>query len=86
MTRVWKFGPFGFNWKTVEMDGSAVINHFGIQHGEFFFWADTDPDEILVRRTFAVFATGQDVPEDCWYGGTVIAPDMTVWHLFEKVG
>lgn len=85
-SQIWKFGRLtGFgSWQSIPMDEFAEIRHFGEQNGNLFFWAEVTPTAAETVREFMVIPTGFDVPEYGIYCGTLVASDMTVWHLYEK--
>lgn len=85
MRSVWKF-PLDVNQKglaTVDMPFDASVLHVKTQHGRMTVWALVDPKALLVPRTFAVRATGQEFAEEYLaYIGTV-HDSAFVWHIFE---
>ncbi len=58
-----------------------------IAHAQFSgaveFWAEHD-GIIESKRTFRVFGTGQDIPEEYDWRGTTARDLGLVWHLYEK--
>jgi len=73
--------------QSIEMPhGSGTALSVQYQHGRLVLWAIVDPDEKrMVRRTFQLFGTGQELPEN-WnhYIGTVQQyGGHSVLHVFQ---
>lgn len=49
------------------------------------FWCEERADEPY-RRTFATFRTGEPLPEEAVWHGSVETAAGRVWHLFELFG
>jgi hypothetical protein len=47
-----------------------------------WFWAEVTTENPIVDRTFQIFGTGQEIPLNATYVGTVVGPPL-VWHLYE---
>lgn len=78
---IWKF-PFSLTdtlWVTMPVD--AEILHVAMQGSKPCLWAAVSPDAERVPRRFMVRGTGQPIPEDGRYVGTLHSPPY-VWHLF----
>ena len=91
MKTIWKYKMEDLD-DTFEMPGGATIKHFGVQreasgHLQFTFWAECLPGAPRIKRAFGVFDTGQDVPMEAVYHGTVQVPQTRsaelVYHLYE---
>lgn len=79
----------------VAMPEDAMLLHVGYQSDrldtpscdQLCLWALVDPDKPNTQRRLAVFPTGIEldasVEREAMYVGTVIAPDHTVWHVFD---
>ena len=85
-TQIWKFGPLypGHKWVPIDIDEFAEFRHFGFQGSRLFFWAEVNPEAGMLAREFMVIPTGVNVPKEGIYHATAIAPDLTVWHLYER--
>lgn len=84
--QVWKFGPIGFAWTTVEIPQAFMIGRLGIQRRNIYFWAEVDTKALAVKKEFIMMPTGVDVPVDAVYIDTVIDEDSgTVWHLYMRI-
>ena len=60
----------------------ANIVHVGIQGETTCLWAEVDERAQPQSRLFHIFGTGQDIPENAAYRGTVQMPPF-VWHIYE---
>jgi len=67
----------------VEMPIVATVLHVHEQNDRPVLWAEVNTSARLTTRTFAVFATGEDVPVGWRYVGTVHV-GWTTWHVFEE--
>jgi hypothetical protein len=80
---IWKFempGPQA----TITMPAGARIVAVAEQFGAMVFWAECDPTEGRVDRTFRAAATGEVFPEGLTYRGTALFKGgALVWHLLE---
>lgn len=70
---------------TIEMPQGAELLDLQTQHGEPQLWALVDPNALSCRRTFRVYATGQELPNDPGqYVGTFqMNGGALVFHVFE---
>lgn len=59
-----------------------VLHVHSRMKGTVEFWAEFQENAPGVPRTFQVFGTGHDIPEDAKYVGTAMDHPY-VWHLFE---
>jgi imidazole glycerol phosphate synthase subunit HisF len=71
----------------LKLPKTAIIRHAAKQYGEQCIWAEVTVDDgRTASRTFRVFATGEDVPDDGpWVWRNTWTDGPYVWHLFEKV-
>jgi hypothetical protein len=68
----------------VEMPKGAKILHAQTQREIPCVWALVDPDANLETRYFYIVGTGDDMPSDGRYVGTVSQQDgVYIWHIFE---
>jgi hypothetical protein len=72
------------------MPRGAVIRKVGEQHQMIVVWFETDYDlmdrtdgENVEQRRFSIRGTGQPLPEDGVYLGTVKV-GLTEWHVFDR--
>jgi hypothetical protein len=81
--QIWKFQvPFD-EVCIVEMPLGARVVFVGEQNDAIYLWAEVDPAHRKVVRKFAIVGTGQSIPEDLEYVGTVQTPPF-VWHVYEE--
>ena len=66
----------------VDLPKDAAILHVDDQAGVITLWAQVDPHAPLVTRRFAVFGTGDDLPQDAVHRGTLLQHPY-VWHIYE---
>lgn len=64
------------------MPTGAEVRYVGHQRGEVCLWADVETLAPPSKRSFIVADTGQNIPKDAEYAGTVQFPPY-VWHVFE---
>jgi len=74
----------------VAMPAGATVLHFDFQRDWPTLWALVDETSALYVRTFEVYPTGGEVPEDNpdyvrRYVGTALQGSH-VWHCFERIG
>ena len=74
----------------VAMPAGATVLHFDFQRDWPTLWALVDETSALDVRTFEVYPTGGEVPEDNpgyvrRYVGSA-SERSTVWHCFERIG
>lgn len=70
----------------------AVVLDVQLQHALITLWAEVDISKPNSKRTFVVYGTGWDMPDDirsamhgyCDYISTVQDPPY-VWHIYEKM-
>lgn len=83
--RVYKYSlQLGLGSQQVEMPHGANIVHVHAQNERPVLWAEVNTSAPVVRRTFTVVSTGQDVPVGWAYIGTVHI-GWKVWHVYEDV-
>ena len=87
MRKIFKYQVVGSPGDTVAVETvpGAVIVHFGMQGGRFFFWAEHEVDrekERFHRRVFCIHGTGWEIEAAAQYRGTVQDGGF-VWHLHE---
>ena len=68
----------------VKMPKGAQVLCVQNQGGDIFLWAKVDPEGERERRKFAIYGTGNPVPANGTYIGTVQQGPFE-WHVFEEV-
>ena len=83
--KIWKFTFPVTNRSDIPMPKGAKLLSVQRQDGDICVWALVDPVAPTETRRFAVYGTGQLVPDDPGaYVGTVQQLDgRLVWHVFE---
>jgi hypothetical protein len=81
--RIWKW-PLKMNGhQDLNLPAGAQLLTLQLQGGNPTLWALCDTDAPLQPRRFAIYGTGQTLPEPVGqYLGTFQA-GMLVWHVFE---
>jgi hypothetical protein len=84
MKTIHKYTLSGSQNESILMPFDATIIHVNYQLGCLTIWAHVDTWQDSEIRTFAVFGTGWEIPENlnCEHIGTVQV-DHLVWHVFE---
>ncbi len=84
MRTIWKF-TISPNC-TLEMPVGAEILDIQVQHGEPQMWVLVDPFAPIVKRSFNVYRTGQQLDDDVGlYIGTFLVFEGNLdCHVFEK--
>lgn len=76
----------GFGSSEIEMPKGADILHAEIVERSVFVWALVNPKHKMKKRSFNVFATGQELADydkkHYHYIRTMIS-NAYVWHLYE---
>lgn len=97
MRTIWKFIlTLTAQCQTISMPRGGRILHVDQQNGLPTLWVEVDSGEAKEGRRFFVVGTGDKVPDDSVYIGSVcvadagapVIPGMTafVWHVYEKGG
>ena len=70
----------------VELQKGSLIVKVGVQEDIVTLWYICDPEAELVKETFYVIATGQQVPDTFpgQYIDSVQKSNGNVWHVFFK--
>lgn len=83
--RILKFSLEVVYEQSIEMPVGASILSVQPQRNRITMWAKS-PEPNGEIRTFRVFATGDEVPDELSYVGTVKQfDDQFVWHVFEAL-
>lgn len=94
MKQIWKYKitpPKEGNVINIEMPAGAAVLDIQVQERDPVLWAAIDADRLKEVRTFAIFATGTDIPEfhKLSYLKTFQINDAfrgsLVFHVFEVV-
>lgn len=90
MTRtIWKFNLPIADRSMVKMPAAAKVLTAQMQRGDLCLWVDCEPSEPSEIRHFAVYGTGNPLPNDIGYSDTYIATAQDgalVWHVYELTG
>lgn len=85
--QIWKFGFAVQDDIEIEMPDGAVILYIDVQGEMPCIWAEVDPIQPKVTRTFHLYGTGHsmhDTPQ--WYiGSFMMHGGVLVFHLFEEI-
>ena len=87
MTKVYKFSLEISDEQKVLMPEGAKVLTVQVHLCFFFFWAECNPDEEPVLRTFLICGTGHSIDDDIEkeYIGTIqMCEGSIVFHVFEK--
>ena len=68
---------------TLYLSADAKPLHVGGQHGELMMWVLV-PEGPSVKRSFTVYATGQEGAKGIYIGTAVTEHGTFVWHVFEQ--
>jgi len=80
--KILKYRLSGAERQTIEMPVGATILSVQVQHESICIWAEVE-DYTSAGRTFRIVGTGNEVPEQCKYVGTV-QQEPFVWHIYEE--
>jgi len=85
MKVIWKYKIPIESWFTLEMPMGAKILTFQSQGDEAYVWATVEPGREIVKRCFAILATGQEFVESPgeYLGTAQTHGGQLIWHLFE---
>jgi hypothetical protein len=97
MQTVWKYQvTLGLTKDTEEKLATWIVDmpiHSKVlsvqsQFGQQVMWVEVETENPLVKRTFKIFATGEDMPKVegkkwSYISTTQIERGMWTWHLFE---
>lgn len=67
---------------TIDLREGSKVLHVGEQNGKLYLWATVDLSAKLWPSTFVAIPTGENVPSDYPYIGTVQMKNGEVWHVF----
>lgn len=83
MKTIWKFALQSV--LPVQMPQAAKILSVQMQNGEPQVWAEVNPNNDTVSRTFRVYGTGHTLPDNPGtYVGTFQQTTGLVWHVYDK--
>ena len=87
MPEIWKYTLIDGVTTPFRISEDHTFLHVGVQNNEICVWAQVDPTQSWVSRTFRIIGSRQHKPDkffDEWtYLGTVIVADGTlVWHVY----
>ena len=75
------------NFGTLEMPQGAQVLTVQMQGGTPCLWARVDTERALERRSFDVYGTGHEVPDDprlVYVSTFQMDNGALVWHVFES--
>ena len=82
MMRIWKYSLHLCNKQFIDVPDGADPVHFQ-RIGEMVrLWAKVDVSQPLTQMEVIRVATGQTIPAQSTYLGTVVMPNQLVWHYF----
>lgn len=83
---VYKFPiPYVGAEQDIVLPVGATILTFALQGDVPHIWVELNPKTAEIsKRYFQIFATGQDIPGDARYIGTIF-PNPYVFHLYEII-
>lgn len=69
----------------IEIPRGAEVLSVHEQRGDLWIWVKVNPNNRSEKRRFAVFATGEDVPDISlkFIGSAVLSRGRLVQHVFE---
>lgn len=67
------------------LPAGAKVLTAGKQNDEFYIWAEIDTEQTPEHRTFAVYGTGWDMPEENRCYIATVFDNGFVWHVYEVV-
>jgi len=72
---------------TIDMPCGAELLAVQVQHGEPCLWALVSPSSAKCRRTFRVYGTGHDMPDEPGQhvGTFQLLDGAMVFHVFETL-
>lgn len=83
MRTIWKFPLDITDRQKVEMPKFATLLSVQLQNGVACLWVEVDSEQPKERRTFAIYGTGNPIPNNPGeYVGT-FQQGPFVWHLYE---
>lgn len=87
-TTIWKYRLDSLGLTKISIPGASKILSVGEQGGYVCFWVEVTPTEPLRERTFAVYGTGHNMPDDpgTYLGTAMLMGGMLVYHLYEQEG
>ncbi len=71
---------------TLRLPADADLLSVDFQNGTgLVVWALVDPENPVTSRHFAIYATGEPLPDNPGhYVGTATTPAGIVWHVFDR--
>lgn len=77
---------YGLSWgreQTIDANITKPLT-VSMQNGRPYLWAETAPSPTCAKLTVFCVATGEEVPHNSQYIGTVFV-DVYVWHFYYQV-
>lgn len=60
------------------------VVHFESQNNVLTLWAEVVTSDHVRSKTFRIFGTGWEIPDNYHYQATTQTESGYVWHLYEK--
>lgn len=73
---------------TINLPKGAKIIHTLLQNDQIYIWAEIDTAMKDTQRTFEVFGTGFNFPDDIRVELVYLATiqdDIFIWHIYERL-
>lgn len=86
MHTIYKFPLDIYDKQTIMLTNNSRILHVGQQNKQLVMWVELYSEHPFdTPKTIRVCGTGQPMPENCAYLGTVPINEY-VWHVFQELG
>ncbi len=88
---IWKFPLDIKDDQEVKVPYGGIVRHVGLQQipdrpvNQLCMWVEVDPDAKIQTHGVYVVGTGNPVPENVDFVGSVVA-DPFVWHVYTTIG
>lgn len=82
MRTVYKYLLFTKGEFQIEMLLGARLLHIGLQNNIPTLWAEVKPDAPVKPYSFFCIGTGDDIPDNASYVGTVEQSGYFMWHYY----
>ena len=83
MKTIYKYALSPCKITTHNIPEGGIIRHIGKHHTDISMWVEVTTPAPEERRTFTLFGTGHEIPEEWGYIGTVFDGPF-VWHVHER--
>ena len=79
---VWKYALHLTSRQFIDIPIGAKPVHFATQGNQICLWAELDPKQEKTQKEIFCVPTGGDIPENTAHIGSVVLPNLTVWHYY----